>query len=97
MKNAQYQQTANVISTKVDKIRGEIQYLADCEEVFKQIDFTEYIILSPLENTSAPTTISDISGTSEVTTPKIANTSADKVQLEILKSLKDIITDMRKK
>ena len=75
MRNAQYQQTTNAISVKVDEIRGEIQCLADREEVFKQINRRENAILGALENTLAPTTISNISGTSKVTTPTIANTN----------------------
>ena len=93
MRNTAFVNTANAI---INSVREELTEERD--KVFKRIDETKTSILNALTSTSASDTSTSDDSTSVSSLTEKANstiTTNDKIQIEILKLLKEIQTDMK--
>ena len=96
MKNASFSNTANAItSTVINSVRAELS--DDRDRVFQRLDETENSIINALTASSgSASTQSDDDDTSiSGLTQKANAVKGDAVQLEILKILKQIKSDMK--
>ena len=96
MKNSSFSNTANAITASViESVREELN--DDRSRVFQRLDETESSILNALTvtpRTSNTSIVTDDESTTSTITEKVNATVSDKIQLEILKLLKDIQQDM---
>lgn len=95
MKNTNFTHTANAITANViNKVSEELT--AEPEKVFSRITESENSIINAISTVTPTNSSDDISAMSSDKNEKANITMADKVQLEILKLLKDIKSDMLK-
>ena len=96
MKNSSFVNTANAITASViESVKEELS--DDRSRVFQRLDETESSILNALTTTprtSNTSIVTDDESTTSTLTEKVNATVSDKIQLEILKLLKDIQQDM---